>query len=316
MKEPNNFRREDTEKDNVYHKPVLFQEVLDGLKIKDNGIYVDCTFGGGGHSRGILERLGPMGRLVAFDQDADTRTQLPEDPRFLFVAQNFRYLKRFLRVNGITGVDGILADLGVSSHQFDEGERGFSIRFDGPLDMRMNRDQDLSAAGIIQLYSAEKLQDIFSRYGEVRNAKTLASWIVKMRAKNKMDTIGAFQDVIAPIIKGKPHKYLAQVFQALRIEVNDEYGALEEMLQQAPSLLNKTGRIAVITFHSGEDRIVKQFFREASGRNHSENPWIRDEEEMPATLNLVNRKPLVASQDEIRVNPRSHSAKLRIAEKL
>lgn len=297
-----------------YHIPVLYHETLDILNIQPNGIYVDCTFGGGGHSRGILERLGPEGRLVAFDQDADAAQNLPEDERILFVPQNFRYLKRFLRLNGINGVDGILADLGVSSHQFDEGERGFSIRFDGPLDMRMDQNGGKKASDILLEYDAKQLQDMFSNYGEVTNSKTLAQHIVQHRSVAELKTIDSFKGMLQPIIKGNPNKYLAQVFQALRIEVNSELDALKEMLEQIPSVLNTGGIAAIITFHSLEDRLVKIFFKEETFEEKVENPFENSYKEKE--LKILTKKPIVPSQDELKKNARSRSSKLRAVEKL
>jgi 16S rRNA (cytosine1402-N4)-methyltransferase len=297
-----------------YHIPVLLNEVIEGLLIQPEGVYVDCTFGGGGHSKAILQRLGEDGRLIAFDQDSDAEKNLPPDPRLIFVTQNFRHLSRFLRLHQFTALDGILADLGVSSHQFDEAERGFSTRFNAALDMRMDQRQQLTAADVINTYSAEQLHKIFEQYGEVTNAKTLARTIVDLRATVSMNTIDAFKNAIREIVKGNPNKYFAQVFQALRLEVNDELGALKEMLQQIPTLLKPGGRAAIITFHSLEDRLVKNFFRRGSFDEPDQNPFINNEPEK--LLKLVNKKPITASEGEIKQNPRSRSAKLRIAEKV
>lgn len=297
-----------------YHIPVLYYETLDGLSIKPDGVYVDCTFGGGGHSRGILEQLGPDGRLFAFDQDADAQSNIPDDPRVVFVPQNFRHLQRFLRLHKVTAVDGVLADLGVSSHQFDEGDRGFSIRFSGPLDMRMDRRQTLTAAGIVGEYSEQQLHKLFEQYGEVSNAKTLARHIAQQRNHVQLQTIEQFKSLISPVVKGNPNKYLAQVFQALRMEVNDEMGALKEMLQQIPAVLKTGGRIAIITFHSIEDRLVKNFFRQGSFDEAPDNPFLPDVKEK--VLKLITKKPITASEEELKQNNRSRSAKLRVAEKL
>jgi 16S rRNA (cytosine1402-N4)-methyltransferase len=297
-----------------YHIPVLYYETLDGLSIKPDGVYVDCTFGGGGHSRGILEQLGPDGRLFAFDQDADAQSNIPDDPRVVFVPQNFRHLQRFLRLHKVTAVDGVLADLGVSSHQFDEGDRGFSIRFSGPLDMRMDRRQTLTAAGIVGEYSEQQLHKLFEQYGEVSNAKTLARHIAQQRNHVQLQTIEQFKSLISPVVKGNPNKYLAQVFQALRMEVNDEMGALKEMLQQIPAVLKTGGRIAIITFHSIEDRLVKNFFRQGSFDEAPDNPFLPDVKEK--VLKLITKKPVTASEEELKQNNRSRSAKLRVAEKL
>jgi 16S rRNA (cytosine1402-N4)-methyltransferase len=297
-----------------YHVPVLLNEVLENLDIQPAGTYVDCTFGGGGHSRAILQRLNEHGRLIAFDQDEDARQNLPGDKRVLFVPNNFRYLQRFLRLNGIDKVDGILADLGVSSHQFDEAERGFSTRFDASLDMRMDQRQTKTAADILNDYSEQQLHKLFEQYGEVTNSKTLAKTIVEARRTTSITTIENLKNVLAPIVKGNPNKYFAQVFQALRIEVNDEMGALKEMLEQAPAVLNQGGRIAVITFHSIEDRIVKTFFKDNTFEAPDENPFATTERNR--VLKPVNKKPIVATNEEIKRNNRSRSAKLRVAEKI
>ena len=298
----------------VYHVPVLLNEVIDGLRINPDGIYVDCTFGGGGHSKAILEKLGARGKLVGFDQDADAKKNLPDDERLIFVSHNFRHLQRFLRLEGITAVDGIMADLGVSSHQFDEAERGFSTRHNAELDMRMDQRQALTAFDVVNTYTEQRLHKLFEQYGEVTNAKTLAKTIVQVRSTASLKTIDAFKNAVREIVRGNPNKYFAQVFQALRIEVNDELGALKEMLQQIPSLLKPGGRVAIITFHSLEDRLVKNFFRRGSFDEPEENPFINTE-----TINelmIVNRKPILPSENELKQNPRSRSAKLRVAEKV
>ncbi|MFY9464552.1 MAG: 16S rRNA (cytosine(1402)-N(4))-methyltransferase RsmH [Sediminibacterium sp.] len=298
----------------AYHIPVLFNETLEGLDIKADGIYVDCTFGGGGHSRGILNRLSERGKLVAFDQDAAAQENIQDDPRMLFVPQNFRHIQRFLRLHNITAVDGVLADLGVSSHQFDEGERGFSIRFAGPMDMRMDRRQETTAASIIKSYSEQQLHKLFEQYGEVTNSKTLANHIVHQRMHLPFNSIEQFKALISPVVKGNPNKYLAQVFQALRMEVNDEMGALKEMLQQLPDVLKPGGRAAIITFHSIEDRMVKNFFRQGSFEEAPDNPF--ESVAKQTVFRLVNKKPVTAGADELKRNMRSRSAKLRVAEKL
>jgi 16S rRNA (cytosine1402-N4)-methyltransferase len=297
-----------------YHVPVLYNETLEGLEIKRDGVYVDCTFGGGGHSRGILERLGKDGRLVAFDQDADAEQNLPKDERVVFVPHNFRHLQRFLRLNRLPLVDGVLADLGVSSHQFDEAERGFSTRFEGPLDMRMDQRQEVNASTIIKQYSEQELHKLFEQYGEVTNSKTLAKYIVQQRGSMPLGTIAQFKALISPVVKGNPNKYLAQVFQALRIEVNDEMGALKEMLQQVPAVLKPGGRVAIITFHSIEDRLVKNFFKQGTFEEVQENPFERNEKK--SELRIVTKKPIVASAEETKRNKRSRSAKLRVAERV
>jgi 16S rRNA (cytosine1402-N4)-methyltransferase len=297
-----------------YHIPVLLNEVIENLNIKPGGIYVDCTFGGGGHTRRILEQLGKDGKLVAFDQDADARQNLPDDPRVLFVPHNFRHLQRFLKLNGIEKVDGVLADLGVSSHQFDEGERGFSTRFDAPMDMRMDQRQAKTAFDVVNEYSEHQLHKLLEQYGEVTNAKTLARTIVEVRKTTSLKSINGFKAAVSAIVKGNPNKYFAQVFQALRIEVNDEMGALKELLLQLPVVLQPGGRVAIITFHSIEDRLVKVFFRDNTFDIPEENPFTMSVKEV--TLKQVNKKPIVASQQELKTNPRSRSAKLRVAERV
>lgn len=297
----------------AYHIPVLLTETIEVLQVQPGGTYVDCTFGGGGHSRAILQQLGPEGRLVAFDQDADAKLNCPADERVLFIPQNFRHLQRFLRLNGISAVDGILADLGVSSHQFDEAERGFSIRFNADLDMRMDRRQPLTAFDVVSTYTEQRLHKLFELYGEVTNAKTLARKIVEIRGSHSLKTVEGFRNAIREAVKGNPNKYFAQVFQALRIEVNDELGALKEMLQQVPSLLKPGGRVAIITFHSLEDRLVKNFFRRGSFDEPEEHPFINTE--TVNELNVITRKPVVPDETEMKRNPRSRSAKLRVAEK-
>ena len=298
-----------------YHTPVLYNESLDGLNIKPNGVYVDCTFGGGGHSGGILERLNEDGRLIAFDQDADAKQNIPDDKRVLFVPQNFRHIQRFLRLHKFAKVDGVLADLGVSSHQFDKGERGFSIRFDGPLDMRMDQREQQTASNLLLSYTETQLHKLFEQYGEVTNSKTLAKHIVQQRKQASFKTINEFISLLQPVIKGNPNKYLAQVFQALRIEVNDEMGALKEMLQQLPQVLQPGGRAAIITFHSVEDRLVKNFFRQGSFEEVvDENPFVQQEK--ITELKVITKKPIVPTDAEMKKNPRSRSAKLRVAEKV
>jgi 16S rRNA (cytosine1402-N4)-methyltransferase len=298
-----------------YHTPVLLQESVDALQVKSDGIYVDCTFGGGGHSREILSRIGKSGRLVAFDQDADARKNLPEDDRIIFVPHNFRHLHRFLKLHKLNAVNGIIADLGVSSHQFDEGERGFSIRSpNAMLDMRMDRRQETTAQTVLADYPEEKLHKLFEQYGEVTNAKTLARTIVEARKLVALKTIADLRNAIYAIVKGNPNKYFAQLFQALRIEVNDEYGALKEMLEQVPMVLEQGGRIAVITFHSLEDRIVKVFFRDGSFEE-SDKYDLFGSGNKRSQLEVITKKPITPSDEEIKRNTRSRSAKLRIAEK-
>jgi 16S rRNA (cytosine1402-N4)-methyltransferase len=305
----------DNEDKPVYHIPVLLHESVNALDIKPGGVYADCTFGGGGHSREILKHLDEAGKLFAFDQDADAKQNLPDDKRVVFVPHNFRYLQRFLRVNKIAKVDGVLADLGVSSHQFNEAERGFSTRFEGDLDMRMNRNQSLTAYTVVQNYSEQQLHKLFEQYGEVTNSKTLAKTIIQVRSSVSLKTITNFKNAVHHVVKGNPNKYFAQVFQALRIEVNDELGALKEMLLQLPELLNPGGRIAVITFHSLEDRLVKNFFRK---ENFDEEPEETDpfgNTDHKSSLKIITRKPITPGEEELKLNPRSRSAKLRVAEK-
>lgn len=297
-----------------YHIPVLLNEAINGLSIKPDGIYVDCTFGGGGHAKALLEKLGSKGKLIAFDQDKDVKKNLPADQRIIFILQNFRYLQRFLRLQNIQAVDGILADLGVSSHQFDEATRGFSTRFSAMLDMRMDRQQELKASDVLNTYGEQQLHKMFEQYGEVTNAKTLAKTIVEARKMKGFKTTDDLQNSIRGIVKGNPEKYFAQVFQALRIEVNDELGALKEMLQQAPFLLKPGGRMVIITFHSLEDRLVKNFFRRGTFDEPDQNPFIN--EERVNELNVITRKPILPTKEEMKRNPRSRSAKLRIAEKI
>lgn len=298
----------------VYHVPVMLQQVIEGLQINPNGIYVDCTFGGGGHAKAILEKLNSDGKLIAFDQDNDAKKNVPDDERLIFVPHNFRHLQRFLRLHKISSVDGILADLGVSSYQFDQAERGFSTRFDAPMDMRMDQRQTLTAADILKTYSEEKLHKTFEQYGEVTNSKTLASLIVQQRNTTPTRTINEFKNAVHAIVKGNPNKYFAQVFQALRIEVNDEMGALKEMLEQSVQVLKPRGRIAVITFHSLEDRIVKNFFKKGSFTEENADDVYGIRNESP--FRIITKKPIVAGEEEIKKNSRARSAKLRIAEKI
>ncbi len=297
-----------------YHVPVLFQETLEHLNIQPNGVYVDVTFGGGGHSRGILSKLGPNGRLIAFDQDADAKNNLPNDDRVLFVPENFRYLQRFLRLHKIDQVDGVLADLGVSSHQFDEGSRGFSTRFDGPFDMRMDQRQQKTAAQVIETFSESELHKMFEQYGEVTNSKTLAKHIVDNRKYVKLNTVQDFKTLIAAVVKGNPNKYWAQVFQAIRIVVNEEMEVLKEFLAQLPLVIKPCGRAVVITFHSIEDRIVKNAFKVAPDEDNPTNPFLSNPREV--IWKLITKKPVVASEKEMKENNRSRSAKLRAAERL
>lgn len=296
-----------------YHIPVLLQETIDGLHVKADGIYVDCTFGGGGHSKALLAKLGEKGILVAFDQDEAARKNLPTDSRVIFVPQNFRHLQRFLRLHKITQVDGILADLGVSSHQFDKADRGFSIRFDAALDMRMDQRQKTTAADILKQFTELQLHKMLEQYGEVTNAKTLAKIIVQQRVLMPIKTIQQFKQAVESVVKGNPQKYFAQVFQALRIEVNDEMGALKELLQQTPDLLKSGGRIAIITFHSLEDRMVKNFFKTGSFSEEIIDDLYGSKPE--SQFKILTKKPILPTDIETRRNKRSRSAKLRLVEK-
>lgn len=293
-----------------YHVPVLLNESVDALITDPSGVYVDCTFGGGGHSREILSRLSPTGRLFAFDQDPDATVNLTADTRLEFIPQNFRYISRFLRLHHIQSVDGILADLGVSSHQFDEPSRGFSIRSDAALDMRMDTRSPLTAASLIQQSSAEELQLIFQEFGEVTNSKTLAQLLFNQSRVAPIKTIESFKSIVAPLVKGNPHKYFAQVFQALRMAVNDEMGALQAMLEQSASLVKTGGRLVVITFHSIEDRMVKRFIKTGFTANTEEDPLYGIKQQAP--FESMHKKPIEASGEELKRNPRSRSARLRI----
>ncbi|MBX2932717.1 MAG: 16S rRNA (cytosine(1402)-N(4))-methyltransferase RsmH [Ferruginibacter sp.] len=297
-----------------YHTPVLLNECLTALNIKANGIYVDCTFGGGGHSRAILQQLDNNGRLIVFDQDEDARKNLPGDERVIFVPHNFRHLKRFLRLHKFKKVDGILADLGVSSHQFDVAERGFSTRFDATLDMRMDQRQTITAAEILKTFSEGQLHKMFEQYGEVTNAKTLAKTIIVQREVQPIRTINEFKTAVQAVVKGNPNKYFAQVFQALRIQVNDELGALKELLEQSADVLIRGGRIAIITFHSLEDRLVKNFFKNGTLEDTLVDDVYGHRFKNP--FKLVTKKPITATTKELKENTRSRSAKLRVAEKL
>ena len=297
-----------------YHVPVLLRETLDGLAIKPGGIYVDCTFGGGGHSKELLKQLNAEGRLFVFDQDADAAKNVPADDRVVFVPNNFRHLQRFMRLHKTLQVDGIMADLGVSSHQFDEPERGFSTRFDAALDMRMDRRQELTAFDVINTYSDQQLHTLFEQYGEVTNAKTLARTIVAIRNTASLKTISNFKAALHTVVKGNPNKYFAQVFQALRIEVNNELGALRELLEQIPQLLKPGGRVAIITFHSLEDRLVKNFFRKGTFAEEETHPF--ENVASVSELKIITKKPITAEKEELKRNPRSRSAKLRVAEKI
>lgn len=301
-------------KEVCYHIPVMLNECMEGLAIKPDGVYVDVTFGGGGHSKEILSRLGKKGTLYGFDQDADAENNIPEDDRFVFVRSNFRYLSNFMRFHGETEIDGLLADLGVSSHHFDDKDRGFSFRFQGMLDMRMNTRAGKTAADILNTYTEEALSTLFYLYGELKNSRKLASVIVKARETKPLVTTDEFLALITPYIgKDKEKKMLAQVFQALRIEVNDEMCALREMLQQAMRLLKPGGRLVVMTYHSLEDRLVKNFFKSGNFEGTISQDFFGN---IQSPFRLINNKVITPSSEEVEVNPRSRSAKLRIAEKL
>lgn len=297
----------------VYHIPALLEECIQGLDIKPSGTYVDVTFGGGGHSREILSRLGKEGYLYSFDQDEDAQRNIVDDERFTFVYSNFKYLKNFMQYHEVEGVDGILADLGVSFHHFDESERGFSFRFDAPLDMRMNKKARLTAAEILATYSDDRLAQLFALYGEMRNARRIASAIVARRANGGVKTTGELLDVVAPFINRKQEKKeLAQIFQSLRIEVNNEMDSLKSMLSQATQLLKPGGRLVVITYHSLEDRIVKNFIKTGNVEGVMEKDFYG---RVKAPLQAVNNKVIVPTNEEVERNPRARSAKLRIAQK-
>lgn len=297
-----------------YHTSVLLNEAVDGLAIKSDGVYVDATFGGGGHSREVMGHLGEAGKLIAFDHDEDAWRNAIDDDRFLLVKENFRYVRRFLKLHGYSEVDGVLADLGVSSYQFDTGERGMSIRFDGPLDMRMNRRLERTAQDVLQEMSEEELHKLFEQYGEVRNARQLAKQIATSRGRLPLNSIADFKAMIEPVVRGNANKYLAQVFQALRIEVNDEMGALREFLEEATKCLKVGGRLSVITFHSIEDRIVKQYMKKGTWGEIEKDVFGKALTE--PMLKLINNKPIEAGQDEVKRNPRARSARLRIAERI
>lgn len=298
----------------AYHIPALLQGSVDGLNVKPDGIYVDVTFGGGGHSREILRRLGPKGRLFGFDQDADAEKNIISDDRFTFVRSNFRYIKNWMRYYEVDEVDGVLADLGVSSHHFDDETRGFSFRFEAPLDMRMNKRAGMTAADVLNNYTEEQLADVFYLYGELKQARRMAMAIVKARQqlplRTTQDLMGAVGNLVA---KEREKKELAQVFQALRIEVNREMEVLKEMLNGAQELLAKGGRLSVITYHSLEDRMVKNMMRAGNVEGRVEQDFFG---RVKAPLRLVNSKVITPSDEEVENNPRSRSAKLRIAEKL
>ncbi len=293
----------------AYHIPILAKESIEALDIKKDGVYLDATFGGGGHSRLILNELGEKGRLFAFDQDDDSLRNLIDDERFVFNHHNFRYVKQFLRLHGVKQVDGILADLGVSSHQLDEAERGFSFRFEADLDMRMNRSEETTAATILKTYSADALQEIFSEYGEVRNAKSLAQKIVQERGHRPIRTIADLLGIIEPLVRGQKNRYLAQVFQALRIEVNDEMGALQEFLETTLEVLKPGGRLVVISFHSLEDRMVKNLLKTGNVEGDVKSDFYG---KIERPFEQINKSVITPTEAEMAKNGRARSAKMRI----
>lgn len=296
-----------------YHIPVLLGPSMDGLAIKPDGIYIDTTFGGGGHAKEILHRLDDKGHLFVFDQDEDAVTNLWEDERLTLIVSNFRYIEKWMKYYEVDGkIDGILADLGVSSHQFDEPQRGFSYRYDEPLDMRMNRQQSVTAADVLNSYSAEQLQDMFSKYGEVTNSKTLANVIVQERMAHPLTTTGQLAGVAEKVARGQKMRYLSQLFQALRIEVNDEMNALKDLLRGAEKVLKPGGRMVVISYHSLEDRLVKRFFKSGNFEGEPESDFFGKKN---VRWNVITKNPIEADDEEQNENPRSRSAKMRVGER-
>lgn len=300
--------------ESVYHVPALFEESLQGLDIKPDGIYVDVTFGGGGHSRGILSRLGPNGRLYGFDRDLDARANVPEAPGFTFVHSNFRYLSNFMRYHGVEKVDGILADLGVSFHHFDDAARGFSFRSDAPLDMRMNRSGGITAADILAEYDEKRLEGIFRAYTDLKRTHAVVKAIVKARTEKPIETTFELAETVRPALNPRQEKKeLAQVFQALRIEVNGEMDALRRFLEASAEMLRQGGRLAVITYHSIEDRMVKNFIKTGNVEGIEEKDFFG---RVSTPWKQITRSPITPDAEEIERNPRSRSAKLRVAERL
>ena len=296
-----------------YHRPVLLQETVEGLAVREDGVYVDVTFGGGGHSIEILKRLGPAGRLFAFDQDEAALANKPDDRRFELISANFRYIRQYLKFYGILKVDGILGDFGVSSHQFDQAERGFSTRFNAQLDMRMNQRESLSAKEMVNTYSEERLREVFFRYGELKRAPAIARAIVASRATHPIETTEALNEILRPFLqRGKEHKGLAQAYQAIRIEVNQELVALQELLFQSEDLLGPGGRLSLISYHSLEDRLVKRFIRSGNFEGVVEKDFYGN----PLSPFKAIGKPITPSSEEISVNPRARSARLRVAERI
>ncbi|EID76935.1 16S rRNA (cytosine(1402)-N(4))-methyltransferase RsmH [Imtechella halotolerans] len=299
--------------ENEYHNPVLLKETVDGLNINLSGVYVDVTFGGGGHSREILKRLGPEGRLYAFDQDEDALVNALDDPRFVLINENFRYLKRFLRFHGVKEVDGILGDFGVSSHQFDVAERGFSTRFEADLDMRMSKRNEISAYTVVNDYSEEDLSKVLYMYGELKNARAMARVIVDNRNQGPIKTSKQLVEILSRLLpKFKEHKVLAQVYQAIRIEVNQEMEVLKEFLMQTPEVLKKGGRLSLISYHSLEDRLVKRFIRDGMFEGVPEKDFYGN---VSVPLKKIGGL-IIPSEQEIKINNRARSAKLRIAERV
>ena len=296
-----------------YHRPVLLHETVEGLAIRENGVYVDVTFGGGGHSVEILKRLGPEGRLFAFDQDEAARANRPDDSRFELISANFRFIRQYLKFYGILKVDGILGDFGVSSHQFDQADRGFSTRFDAELDMRMNQKEALSARDLVNTYPEARLREVLFRYGELKRAGAMARAIVAARANSPIQTTRALNDILRPYLqRGKEHKGLAQAYQAIRIEVNQELTALEELLQQSVELLRIGGRLSLISYHSLEDRMVKRFIRSGNLEGVVSTEFYGN----PMTPFKAVGKPVTPSAEEVSSNPRARSARLRVGERI
>jgi len=300
--------------DTIYHIPALLQQCINGLDIKPDGVYVDVTLGGAGHAREILKHLGKNGKLIGFDQDEDAVQNIPNDPRFTFVRGNFKYLVNFLKYHGIEKVDGILADLGVSFHHFDDSQRGFSFRFDGELDMRMNQKAPVKASDILERYSEKQLADLFYNYGELSNARKIAATIVKARENVKIKTTATLLEILEPLFKkDKQKKEMAQVFQSIRMEVNNEMDALRKFLTQSQQVLKTGGRLVILTYHSLEDRLVKNFLKSGNFEGKVEQDFFGNKK---TPFRLVNNKVIVPDDEEIANNPRSRSAKLRIAELL
>ncbi|MCB2221851.1 MAG: 16S rRNA (cytosine(1402)-N(4))-methyltransferase RsmH [Bacteroidetes bacterium] len=297
----------------MYHQPVLLNESIEALNIKGDGIYVDVTYGGGGHSAKILEKI-TTGSLIAFDQDQDALANKPDDDRLILINQNFRYMKNFLKLYKAVPVDGILADLGISSHQIDKAERGFSVRFEGELDLRMNQRKDLTAAKIVNTYSVSKLREIFFRYGDLKNAGRISTLIETARSQSEIKTTGQLKEILKSLApRMQENKFYAKVFQALRIELNDEMGALEEMLEQTADLLKPGGRLVVISYHSLEDRLVKNLMKTGNVEGTVHKDFFGNVE---TPFKVITRKPIVPTDEEIKQNNRARSAKLRIAEKI